>query len=110
MDESRPRAWFSRRGFTHTRKGLILLWLGAGFFLLAGYKLNLRASLITIDYEKKLETLDDMAQSGILMQLIKNDILFAPDTRPAVQKLFKNALRLDYEWTGGIFPTAYYDR
>ena len=105
IDESRPHAWFSRNGFTHARKGLLLLWLFMGNFLLMGYKSNLRSSLITINYEDKFETLNDLVQSGIPLAIGKGTVLdriLSTDPRPTVKRMYKNAIRFPY--AGGNPP------
>ena len=102
IDESRPRAWFSRKGFTHARKCLLLLWLSMGSFLVLGYKSNLRSSLTMMNYEDKLETFHDLAQSGIPVAFGKGTILdklFSTDPRPTMQRIYKNAITVPY--TGG---------
>ena len=102
IDESRPHAWFCRRGFTHARKGLLLLWLFAGSFLFMGYKSTLRSSLITIIYEDKFVTMIDLVQSGIPVAFGKGTILdkiLSSDPRPIVQKMYKNGISYPFAGT-----------
>ena len=76
-----------------------------GSFLIMGYKSNLRASLIMINYEDKIDTIHDLAQSGIPLAFPKNTILhkiLSTDPRPTVQRMFKNAI--DYHYEGGYAP------
>ena len=105
IDESVPHAWFSRRGFILARKSLLLLWLFVGSFLLMSYKSNLRSSLITINYEEKFETINDLVESGIPLAFSKGtapEKILSTDPRPSVQRMFKNAI--GYRFKGGYAP------
>ena len=96
-----PDQWFNRAGFTHSRKFLLLLWIFIGNFLLMGYKSNLRSSLIAINYEDKLKTLDDVAKSGLPLMIPNmgtNKSLLASDPRLVAQDIYKNAEM--YPWNG----------
>ena len=111
IEESVPQEWFSRSGFTHARKFLLLLWLFMGSFLLMGYKSNLRASLIAINYEDKFETFHDFDQSGIPLIVAKGTIyakILDTDPRPSVQKMYKTAIGVPY--SGGHLPRWLYDK
>ena len=111
IDESRPRAWFFRSGFTHARKGLLLLWLFGGNFLLMGYKSTLRSSLITINYDNKIETFDDLVQSGLPLVYPRVTILdriFSTDPRTTVQRMYKNVISVPY--AGGRVPRWILDK
>ena len=64
-----------------------------------GYKSTLRSSLITINYEKKFETLDDLVRAGMPMVFASVfHSYFSRDPRPTVQKLYMNGI--SYNWTG----------
>ena len=105
IDESRPQSWFSRRGFTHARKGLLLIWLFAGSFLLMGYKSTLRSSLITINYEDKIETIYDLVQSGIPVAFPEGTVferILSTDPKPTVQRMYNNAISFPFD--GGYPP------
>ena len=104
--QSSPDAWYSRRGFNHARKSVLLLWLFGGGFVIMDYKTNLRSSLITINYEDKFETFHDLVQSGISLAIPKYtaivDRILSSDPRPSVQTMYKNAIT--YPYTGGFAP------
>ena len=109
-EESRPSAWFSRSGFTHARKFLLLLWLFMGSFLLLGYKSNLRSSLIMINYEDKIETNYDLVQSGIPLIVAKGTVIeniLSTDPRPTVQRMYKNTIAFRYK---GKYPRWLLDK
>ena len=104
IDESRPHAWFSRSGFTHARKCVLLLWLFMGSFLSMGYKSNLRASLIAINYNEKFETFHDLVQSEIPVSFPNNQMfhdMLSTDPRPTVQEIYKNAIFYPFD---GVSP------
>ena len=111
IEESRPNAWFSRRRFSHARKGLLLLWVFAGSFLLMGYKSNLRSSLITLNYGDKFDTIYDLDQSRIPLVVAEGTILnrlLSIDPRPTVRRMYKNAI--SYPYAGGQAPTWIFDK
>ena len=111
IEESRPHAWFSRSGFTHARRGLLLLWLIMGSFLLMGYKSNLRSSLTMINYEEKFETFHDLVQSGIPLVFPKGTVLerlLSTDPRPIVHEMYKNAI--SFRYAGGRAPSWISDK
>ena len=47
-------------------------WMFIGFFLALSYKSVLRAMMIRIDYEKTIDTIDDMVQSGLPIMIPGN--------------------------------------
>ena len=70
-----------------------------------GYKSTLRSSLITINYEDKFETLNDLVQSGIPLAIGKRTIvgkIASNDPRPTVQSLHKTAI--GFPFVGGSLP------
>ena len=70
-----------------------------GNFLLMGYKSNLRSSLISINYEDKLETLDDVANSVLPLMIADSTFIkffVSTDPRPAVQRIYRNAELFPY--------------
>ena len=111
IDETVPHAWFSRSGFTHARKGLLLLWLFAGSFILMGYKSTLLSSLTMIDFEDKFATFHDLDKSGTPLAFHTGTILdkiLSTDPRPIVQRMYKNAI--SYPYRGGLSPRWVLDK
>ena len=49
---------------SRARLVLVLKWMIVGAFLTMSYKAVLRATMMKIDYEKKIDYLDDFVQSG----------------------------------------------
>ena len=111
IDECRPPAWFSRRGFTHARKVLLFLWLLMGSFLLMGYKSTLQSSLITINYEDNIETIYDLGQSGISVAFSEGTVIeriLSTDPRNTVKRMYKNAI--GWPFAGGHAPRRIFDK
>ncbi len=61
LTEPDPLPWFRR--WSSGRFG-VLLWTVLSFFMVMFYTSNLRAHMVTIDYEKPLKTLQDIAENG----------------------------------------------
>ena len=47
-------------------------WMVIGFFLAISYKSVLRAMMIRIDYDKTIDTIEDMVQSGLPIMIPEN--------------------------------------
>ena len=105
IEESVPHAWFNRRGFVASRKLLILQWLMFGSILLLGYKSTLLATLIPINYEKPINTVDDLANSNMPLLIAKKTAphwLLATDPRDAVKRIFRKSVL--YPFNGTVPP------
>ena len=86
----RPIRWINRQGFT-TRKNVILQWLFVGNVLILGYKSTLLSTLIPIRYESTIDTLQDMAESGLPFTIPRATTfqkLIATDPRPSVMSIY----------------------
>ena len=91
------------------------MWLMlASNILLWHYKNTLLSSLISIHYEKPMNTLEDIERSGLPVLVTKNNVahwLMATDPRPTIKSIFKKTTegmyrgreRL-YPFPGGKFP------
>ena len=82
--------WINRHGFA-TRKGVILQWLFIGHLLTLGYKSTLLYTLIPIRYQNTIDTLDDMAKSGLLLTVPRATTLhklLATDPRTHMRKIY----------------------
>ena len=99
LEESFPNRWFNRKGFTKSRKLLLLQWLLLGHVLVMSYKSMLLTSLITITYEQSIDTFDDLDRSGlplIIPQRTAPAQLLASDPRPVIKRIFGRRLFLPY--------------
>ena len=56
-------------GFIHSRKLMLLIWNLLGQVILMAYKSVLLGSLIAITYEKPIDTIQDMYESGVSILL-----------------------------------------
>ena len=99
FEESLPLAWFNRRGFTKSRKFILLQWLFFGTVIVQSYKSVLRTSLITITYEKGIDTFEDFDNSGLPLIIPKPTApykLLASDPRPVFKRIFGRKLPFLY--------------
>ena len=90
IDESLPHRWFHRRGFKHSRMFLLFIWLFLGNVLSMAYKSTLLSTLITIRYEKTLDTIEDLDKSGLGLLICEGcvlDWLTASDPRPVMKRI-----------------------
>ena len=82
--------WINRHGLA-TRKGVILQWLFLGHLLTLGYKSTLLSTLIPIRYQSTIDSLEDMAQSGLPMTVPRATTLhklIATDPRTHMRKIY----------------------
>ena len=88
IDETVPKRWLYREGFTHSRKLLLLQWLLYGSVLLMGYKCVLLSNLVPIRYEQTIDNLYDLDKSEL--RLVVSDSLhdaIESDTRSVVKRV-----------------------
>ena len=99
FEESLPLACFNRKGFTKSRKFILLQWLFFGTIILQSYKSVLRTSLITITYEKGIDTFEDLDNSGLPLIIPTPTApykLLASDPRPLFKRIFGRKLPFPY--------------
>ncbi len=60
--EPEPLPWFLRRG--HGGQALVFYWTLMALALVLFYQSNLRAELMTVKYERPIDTLDDAVSNG----------------------------------------------
>ncbi len=101
ISESIPLKWFNIRA-TGQGKLLLFLWLPLATVLSSAYESNLLSSLVSISYEKPLETFQDVLDGQVPFYMLGKSILtplMKYNTRPVVRQVFENNL-LKY---GGFF-------
>ena len=96
--------YVSDRSCSRARSLLVFKWMIVGFFLTMSYKAVLRAMLMKIEYDKPIDTLDDMLKS-------EKKLLVAADTPykaymegnplPKVRELYKKEQIVYYNWGTG---------
>ena len=83
--------WINRQGFA-TRKGVILQWFLLGHVLILGYKSTLLSTLIPIRYENTIDSLTDMANSGLALTVPRATTLhklISTDPRPSMKEIYE---------------------
>ena len=90
IPKRRLNSWINRPGF-RVRKRIILQWIFLGHFLVMGYKTTLLSTLIQIQYESTIDTLDDMAKSGLPLLIPSHTALhklIACDPRSTMKQIY----------------------
>ena len=100
-----PNKWFCRKCFW-ARKMTLIEWLLFGNVLTSAYKSTLKSTLITIQYEDPIgpiETIDDMAKSGLPL-LIPNNLRMhlADDPRQTVKEIYNRSVSLKLVSNGAL--------
>ena len=105
IDEAQEDDYIARRSCSGARKLLLMKWMVVGFFFSISYKSVLRAMMIKIEYEKTMDTIDDMLQSDKQFMLASDvaivQELVRTDPRKQVQILAEDA---EYYEQGQITP------
>ena len=90
IDEAQEDNYIARRSCSGARKLLIMKWMIVGFFFTMCYKSYMRAMMIKIDYEKTIDTIDDMLKSEIPIMMTNSTtlpIVLANDPREKMKAL-----------------------
>ena len=101
VDETVPWIMYWRESFTGSRRLLLIQWLIMGNIISHVYKGALLSSLITMRYNKPLDTMIEMEKSGIPFYCPANTVLCwlaKTDPRPLGMKL--NERRFDMPFYG----------
>ena len=86
--------WIQRPGFV-IRKIVILKWIFLGNILTMAYKKSLLSSLIPIQYEDSIDSIDDLDNSGLPLMLGKGYTLhelMSSDSRPIMRRIFNRSI------------------
>ena len=70
IDEAQEDSYIARRSGSGARNLLLMTWMVVGFFYTMSYKSYMRTMMIKIDYEKTIDTIDDMLKSEIPIQIV----------------------------------------
>ena len=107
IDEAQEDKYIARRSCSGARKLLIMKWMIVGFFFTMCYKSYMRAMMIKIDYEKTIDTIDDMLKSEIPIMMTNSSptlpMLLANDPRSKMKALANKFEFYEME-DGGISP------
>ena len=63
VDEAVSEQYIRKESSSKARLLLIVMWMVAGFLLCASYKSVLLATLVSVEYEKPVDTLDDLLET-----------------------------------------------
>ena len=92
VDEAVPDKFIydNKKPCSKARIYLVVEWLLLGYLITMSYKSVLRASLVSIQYEKPIETLEDMLVTDrkiLGMADTATEIMLRTDPRPGMQEL-----------------------
>ena len=92
MDEAIPDHYITKRYCAASRKLLVSLWIIVGFLLTLSYKSVLRANMMSTEYEKGIDSIEDMINSNkLLMAAPSIKKLFVTDPTADIKELSKHA-------------------
>ena len=106
IDEAQEDNYIARRSCSGARKLLVMKWMIVGFFFTMCYKSYMRAMMIKIDYEKTIDTIDDMLMSEIPIMMTNSTtlpIVLANDPREKMKALANKIVFYELE-DGGKSP------
>ena len=86
--------WINRDGFG-IRKILILKWIVLGSVLTWAYKSTLLSTLVTIRYNKPIDTLADLDRSGLPLAIIDGSSeqkAFENDQRDIMKQIYSRSI------------------
>ena len=84
---------------SRARFPLVAAWLLLGFIITMSIKSVLRASWVIVQYEKPVETLEDLLNTDRKILMLANTstaILLKTDPRPGIQQMAKKVTWLPY--------------
>ena len=90
----RLKKWINRDGFV-IRKILILKWIVLGSVLTWAYKSTLLSTLVTIRYNKPIDTLADLDRSGLPLLLVEGSDVqeaFKNDQRDVMKRIYSRSI------------------
>ena len=90
MDEAIPDPYITKRPCAAARKLLVSQWILVGFLLTLSYKSVLRANMMSTEYEKGIDSIEDMINSNKpLMAAPSMKRLFDTDPTADIKELSK---------------------
>ena len=94
----------------YARNQLILVWLITGFLVTCGYKSVLLSTLVSIEYERPTDTIQDMLITGkpIIVDTSIKSLYISSDPRDSIKKLGEKFTF--YNATNGVVPESVKNR
>ena len=100
IEESQKHDYFHKQPCAIAREMLILKWAMIGFLFTISYKSVLLSTMINIEYEKPLDTVEDILRSDKPVFIESGMIdLLKSDPREKIKELFKKAKSYETEVT-----------
>ena len=100
LEESQKDDYFHKKPCAKAREMLVLKWAMIGFFFTISYKSVLLSNMINIEYEKPLDTVEDILRSDKPVFIESGMIdLLKSDPREKIKELFKKAKSYETEVT-----------
>ena len=98
IDESIMNNYIRKKHCAEARKLLVIQWVFIGFLLTISYKSVLLANMMSVEYEKGIDTIDDMINSKKPLMVIRSmEPAFVTDPRPKVIELSKQVQYYDFD-------------
>ena len=98
MDEAIPDPYITKRPCAAARKLLVSQWILVGFLLTLSYKSVLRANMMTTDYEKGIDSIEELINSKKpLMVISEMKYWFVLDPTADIKALSKQVIFYEYE-------------
>ena len=98
MDEAIPDHFITKRSCAAARKLLVSQWILLGFLLTLSYKSVLRANMMSTEYEKGIDSIDDMINSKKPLMVISSmRVLFVMDPTADIKELSKQVSYYEFK-------------
>ena len=98
MDEAIPDHYITKRSCAAARKLLVSQWILVGFLITLSYKSVLRANMMTTEYEKGIDSIEDLISSSKPLMVISSmKFLFDMDPTADIKKLSKKVSYYEYK-------------
>ena len=111
VEEAVPDTFLYSNNKPHSkaRFPLVMAWLLFGYLITMSYKSVLKTSLVSIQYEKSIETVEDMLVTDRKILMLANtslELMIRTDPRPGMQQLAKKITWLPYGTKGVYMATS----
>ena len=98
MDEAIPDHFITKRSCAAARKLLVSQWILLGFLLTLSYKSVLRANMMSTEYEKGIDSIDDMINSKKPLMVISSmKALFVTNPTADIKELSKQVSYYEFK-------------
>ena len=105
MDEAILDQYVYKTPCAKARKIIVWLWILLGFLLTISYKSVLLANMTSVEYEKGIDSIEDMLNSAKPLMVIRSiKPLFDTDLRSQVNELSKKIQYFDFDASSARIP------